>query len=137
MHVYEEHLVNQRELFVEEELKYTYSKLISFVKDAERKLHQTTEKPVFDQKLVEILIHDFAATWKSGIESINQDVLEYFANFKNGMAILKQALTQLLLYYTRFQEIIKQAWSRPPAFVKDIVSTAAILVEIKKYSRTF
>ena len=45
-------------------------------------------------------------------------------------------LTQLLLYYTRFQEILKKAWKRPPAFAKDLVSTAAILVEIRKYSRT-
>ena len=43
--------------------------------------------------------------------------------------ILKQALTQLLLYYTRFQQIIRKAWlissSQPshqqPAFCKDLV----------------
>jgi vacuolar protein sorting-associated protein 52 len=49
-----------------------------------------------------------------------------------------QVLTQLLLYYTRFQEIIKKAWPRKaPAFAKDLVSTTAILVEIRKYNRTF
>ncbi len=53
------------------------------------------------------------------------------------MEILKQVLTQLLLYYTRFQDIIKKTWARAPAFSRDIVSTATILMEIKRYSRTF
>lgn len=49
-----------------------------------------------------------------------------------------QVLTQLLLYYTRFQEVIKKAWpKKQPPFVRDIVSTATILAEIRKYSRTF
>jgi hypothetical protein len=30
-------------------------------------------------------------------------VSKYFSNVRDGMAILKQVLTQLLLYYTRFQ----------------------------------
>jgi vacuolar protein sorting-associated protein 52 len=48
-----------------------------------------------------------------------------------------QVLTQLLLYYTRFQEIVKKAWAKkPPPFAKDLVATAVILVEIKKYSRS-
>ena len=45
-----------------------------------------------------------------------------------------QVLTQLLLYYTRFQDIIRKSWKRPPAFAKDLVSTSAILAEIKKYA---
>ena len=73
----------------------------------------------------EELVKDFAATWKSGIELINTELvsgfldacnfslivprqMKYFSNFHNGMEILKQVLTQLLLYYTRFQV--------PPAF---------------------
>jgi hypothetical protein len=48
-----------------------------------------------------------------------------------------QVLTQLLLYYTRFQDIIKKTWARAPPFTRDIVSTATILMEIKRYSRIF
>ena len=55
----------------------------------------------------------------------------------NGVEVLKQVLTQLLLYYTRFQEIVRKAWKKPPAFAKDLVPTATILEEIKKYSRIF
>lgn len=50
------------------------------------------------------------------------------------MEILKQVLTQLLLYYTRFQDIIRKAWKKPPPFTRDLVSTSAILAEIKKYA---
>jgi hypothetical protein len=82
-------------------------------------------------------VKDFASSWRGGIQQINDDVLAYFANFRNGMEILKQVLTQLLLYYTRFQEIIKKSWTRTPSFARDIVSTATILMEIKRYSRTF
>jgi hypothetical protein len=84
-----------------------------------------------------VQVKDFASSWRGGIQQINDDVLAYFANFRNGMEILKQVLTQLLLYYTRFQEIIKKSWSRTPSFARDIVSTATILMEIKRYSRTF
>jgi hypothetical protein len=56
------------------------------------------------------------------------------------MEILKQCLTQLLLYYTRFQDIIRKVCGPPTkagggnTFTKDLVSTNAILAEIKKYA---
>jgi len=82
-------------------------------------------------------VREFSSGWRTGIQQINDDVLAYFADFRSGMEILKQVLTQLLLYYTRFQDVIKKTWARPPAFSRDIVSTATILMEIKRYSRTF
>ena len=82
-------------------------------------------------------VRDFATNWRAGIQQVNDDVMAYFANFRNGMEILKQVLTQLLLYYSRFQDIIKKTWSRTPAFARDIVSTANILLEIKRFSRIF
>jgi hypothetical protein len=69
---------------------------------------------------------------------MNGDVLRFFANFRNGMEILKLVLTQLLLYYTRFVEVVKRSFDRaPPSFQSDIVTTQEILYEIKKYSRSF
>lgn len=86
---------------------------------------------------MEALVRDFASNWRQGIQQINDDALSYFSNFRNGMEILKQVLTQLLLYYTRLQEIVKRCWPRPPAFTREFVTTATILAEIKRYSRTF
>ena len=74
---------------------------------------------------------------KRCVEKKVTDVLASFTNFVNGMEILKQVLTQLLLYYSRFQDIIRKAWKRPPAFTKDIIPTSVILNEIARYSRSF
>jgi hypothetical protein len=130
-------LMAQRELFVEEELVHGFSKMIAFVQQTEAYMAsspgQTT--PDVNAEVVEMLVREFASSWKSGIEQINRHVLSYFSNYRNGMEILKQVLTQLLLYYTRFQDIIRKVWrNKPPAFCKDLVSTTVILAEIKKYA---
>lgn len=130
-------LLQQRELFVEEELLSGYAKMIAFVQQTELRMSQLArgDKLELNESAVESLVRDFAATWKKGIESVNRDVLSYFSNFRNGMEILKQVLTQLLLYYTRFQEIIRKTWkNKPPVWAKDLVSTSLILSEIKKYA---
>lgn len=49
-----------------------------------------------DEATVEGLVREFAASWKSGIEAINQDVLSFFSNFRNGMEILKQVMVPVL-----------------------------------------
>ena len=87
-----------------------------------------------DLAVCESLVRIFSTTWKNGIEQINNNVLSYFSNFRNGMEILKQVLTQLLLYYTRFQGILKKSFKKAPPFAKELVSTNAILAEIKKYA---
>ena len=136
----EDLLSHQRELFAEEEVKHSFPKLIGFVLQTEQARAAAAEKGAkftLDEAQVETLVRDFASTWKTGIQQINDNVLAYFANFRNGMEILKQVLTQLLLYYTRFQDIVKKSFDRQPSFTRDIISTATILMEIKKYSRTF
>lgn len=134
---FEELLSHHRSLYVEEELMDSFSTLISFVQRAEPQVQQGASEADLDANAVLSIARDFASTWKAGIEAIYQNTLEYFANFRNGMEILKQVLTQLLLYYTRFQDIIKKSalGRRQPGILKELVSTATILVEIKKYSR--
>jgi hypothetical protein len=141
---FETFLMQQRELFAEEEIKTFFPRLVSFVLQTEQvytdAVASGTSEPMrmsIDERACEALVRDFSANWRAGIQQINDDVLKYFANFRNGMEILKQVLTQLLLYYTRFQDLIKKSFGRPPAFVRDIVSNATILMEIKRYSRTF
>ena len=138
-------LVQQRELFVEEELLQTFSKMIAFIQQTEAHMSGISAPrgargvaapaDVVNPEVVESLVHEFASNWKSGIEQINRNVLSYFSNFRNGMEILKQVLTQLLLYYTRFQDVIRKVWrGKPPSFCKDLVSTSVILAEIKKHA---
>ena len=142
---FSELLVQQRELFVEEELLQTFSKMIAFVQQTEAHMSGVSAPrgargvaapaDVVNPEVVESLVHEFASNWKAGIEQINRNVLSYFSNFRNGMEILKQVLTQLLLYYTRFQDVITNVWrGKPPSFCKDLVSTSVILAEIKKHA---
>ena len=116
MQKFEDILMQQREIFAEEEIKNAFPRLISFVIQTENAMYELENNGngnyqqnslVLDEVLVEGLVRDFSVNWRSGIQQINDNVLAYFANFRNGMEILKQVLTQLLLYYTRFQEIIK------------------------------
>lgn len=129
-------LMLQRELFVEEELLQTgFSKMIAFVQQTEASLAQGIQSDEINLQVLESLVLEFSSNWRSGMESINRNVLSYFSNFRNGMEILKQVLTQLLLYYTRFQDVIRKVFkTRSPAFTKDLVPTTVILTEIKKYA---
>ena len=131
-----EKLMAQRELFVEEELLVGFSKMIAFVQQTEGHLAAASKGDYeVNPQVVQALVRDFSLNWKSNIEQINRNVLSYFSNFRNGMEILKQVLTQLLLYYTRFQDIIRKVWkNKPPEFCKDLVNTTIILAEIKKYA---
>ena len=136
---FQEMLARQREMFVEEELQQVYPKLISFVHETEGKMQGIGEMSSLPSDislvLLESLVKDFSLTWKKGIEQINKNVLSYFSNFRNGLEILKQVLTQLLLYYTRFQDIIRKNFrGKSPEFCKHLVSTTQILTEIKKYA---
>ena len=139
---YEDLLMQQRELFAEEEVKHSFPNLVNFVLQTEQQIAAASgaggrARVTLDEAVVEGLVRDFASNWKTGIKQINDSVLAYFANFRNGMEILKQVLTQLLLYYTRFQDIVKKSFDRQPSFTRDIISTATIMMEIKKYSRAF
>lgn len=142
---FSELLVQQRELFVEEELLQTFSKMIAFVTQTEASMSRfkvprgargvVAPAEVVNPDVVESLVQEFASNWKSGIEQINRNVLSYFSNFRNGMEVLKQVLAQLLLYHTRFQDIIRKVWrGKLPSFCKDLVSTAVILAEIKRHA---
>jgi hypothetical protein len=129
-------LMLQRELFVEEELLHGFSKMIAFVQQTETSLASgTVHDKAVNIQVVESLVREFASNWRTGMEAINRNVLSYFSNFRNGMEILKQVLTQLLLYYTRFQDVIRKVFKKQSSeFAKDLVPTTVILAEIKKYA---
>ena len=98
-------------------------------------LSATYERPLTVAE-VEPLVKDFAGRWKVAIELMHKDVITSFSNFLCGMEILRAALTQLLLYYTRLTDCIKKIVGGS-ALNKDLVSIPSIMYEIRKYSRTF
>lgn len=133
---FEELLKSNTALFVEELLVEHFSDLIKFVKTrASDDPSLSAEKPISVAE-VEPLVKDFASRWKAAIELMHKDVITSFSNFLCGMEILRAALTQLLLYYTRLSDCIKKI-AGGSALNKDLVSISSIMYEIKKYSRTF
>lgn len=85
---------------------------------------------------VEPIVKDFASRWKAAIELMHSDVITSFSNFLCGMEILRAALTQLLLYYTRLSDCMKNIHGGS-ALNKDLISISSIMYEIRKLSRTF
>ena len=116
---------------VEDALREAFADLIDFVRAAER-----SADAKLDLGQAAALAKSFAASWRAAIAAANADVLRLFANFVNGVEVLKQVFMQLLLYYTRFQAIVRKNGGDVP-FAGDFVPTATILDEIKKYSRIF
>ncbi|CAI8603256.1 unnamed protein product [Vicia faba] len=133
---FEELLKSNTALFVEELLQEHFNDLIKFVKaKASEDPTASPDKPITIAE-VEPLVKDFASRWKAAIELMHKDVITSFSNFLCGMEILRAALTQLLLYYTRLSDSIKRI-PGGSALNKDLVSISSIMYEIRKYSRTF
>ncbi|TQE07339.1 hypothetical protein C1H46_006992 [Malus baccata] len=133
---FEELLKSNTALFVEELLLEHFGDLIKFVKTrASEDPSASSERPITVAE-VEPLVKDFASRWKAAIELMHKDVITSFSNFLCGMEILRAALTQLLLYYTRLSDCIKRVVGGS-ALNKDLVSIPSIMYEIRKYSRTF
>ncbi|XP_047340854.1 vacuolar protein sorting-associated protein 52 A-like [Impatiens glandulifera] len=134
---FEELLKSNTAIFVEELLLEHFSHIIKFVKTraSEDMSPGGSEKPISISE-VEPLVKDFGSRWKAAIELMHNDVIKSFSNFLCGMEILRAALTQLLLYYTRLSDCIKRI-NGGSALNKDLVSISSIMFEIRKYSRTF
>ncbi|GMI90728.1 ARABIDOPSIS THALIANA VPS52 HOMOLOG, POKY POLLEN TUBE, T-DNA TRANSMISSION DEFECT 8 [Hibiscus trionum] len=133
---FEEMLKSNTGLFVEELLMEHFSDLIKFVKTrASEDPNASTERPISVRE-VEPIVKDFGSRWKGAIELMHKDVITSFSNFLCGMEILRAALTQLLLYYTRLSDCIKRI-NGGAALNKDLVSISSIMYEIRKYSRSF
>jgi len=86
---------------------------------------------------MEHLLRTFFDTWKVGIEAINRDVIKSFANFHLGQDILKQVLMQLLLYYTRFLDLIEKLYPNGAPFARFVLSIPTLMAEIRTFSRSF
>ena len=118
---------------------------------------------VIDVNTLDSIVKHFAKYWKDGIEAIHQSVNLHFnqqdtdiavntpapspsssAQQNNnsqmrfnggadGIEILKTVLVQLVLYYQRFQDILKR-YGR--GRIKDVVPTSTIMFEIRRYTVT-
>jgi len=141
--VFEDLHSDQVQKFVESQLMRHFPDLVMFVKNTEPAVAHIDETarggggpsppPGVDVQKMEQVVRSFAANWKKERDQIHQYVMVSFSNFSNGMGILKQVLTQLLLYYTRLQKVIRKAFpQQPPAFANEMVSNTTILMEVRR-----
>ncbi|CAE7226189.1 VPS52, partial [Symbiodinium sp. KB8] len=142
--VFEDLLRDQVQKFVESQLMRHYPDLVTFVKNTEpavAKIDEATARsqpsqsppPGVDVQKMEQVVRNFAANWKRERDQIHQYVMVSFSNFSNGMEILKQVLTQLLLYYTRLQKVILKTFpQQQPAFASEMVPNTTILMEVRR-----
>ncbi|KAI8388434.1 Sac2 family-domain-containing protein [Radiomyces spectabilis] len=114
--------------FVDEQLKPYFGSLIDCVKRAEK------NRASVDQGELERVCASFAQTWRQSLTGINASVIQYFSNFKNGTTVLHAVLGQLIVYYTKFLDMLEDA-----KIINKVqpVGVQTVMVEIKKFRSTF
>ena len=118
---------------IENQLNLHFSSLILFVVDAENKLSKGDDPASIKEPQMSAIVQWFKTNWKTETDKLESFVKSNFSNLSTGQDIGKQMLTQLLLYYTRFQKIVnkKFAGKSLPVWTKDLVPSQDIMLEIK------
>ncbi|GAA5797571.1 Sac2 family-domain-containing protein [Helicostylum pulchrum] len=117
----------QTNAFVDEQLKPYFGAMIDCVKKSEQQPQMVFEIPDLER-----ISSHFAQTWRQSLKSINASVIQYFSNFKNGTTVLHAVLGQLIVYYTKFLDILEKRNLRIHP-----VGVQTVMVEIKKFRSTF
>lgn len=123
-----------RNTFVDEEMRESFPRLMKFVNDSEQ--DQTSASDEF----IEDLNREFSSRWRNAVESVYHDVINMIVDKRNGSNLLIKTLRQLLLYYTRYQDVVKRmsvesGRGRLSALVAhELVSSTVILSEIRNYT---
>ncbi|KAL8275417.1 hypothetical protein Esti_000629 [Eimeria stiedai] len=122
--------------YADEQLAEHFGDLVASVRAAEGILttDPAPENPaaVFDLAQLERAVTQFHATWRRRIGQLHEEAVASFPNSTNAMEILKQVLTQLLLQYTRLQQIVNTCFPKPPqpAWARQLVPVNTILTEL-------
>ncbi|NXS71309.1 VPS52 protein, partial [Pandion haliaetus] len=124
--------------FIEEILSPPFGGMIAFVKEAEALLEKgQLERLRGEETRVTQLARGFSSTWKVAVESLSQDVMRSFSNFKNGTGIIQGALTQLIQYYHRFHKVLAQPPLRSLPARAELINIHHLMVELKKHKPNF
>ncbi|XP_015697139.1 vacuolar protein sorting-associated protein 52 A-like isoform X2 [Oryza brachyantha] len=128
---FEEKLESNMISFVDELLMEHFKDLINFVRSrVSEDLILYTEHPNIAD--VELIVKNFAMTWKTALELMHNEVVTSCSNLLSGMAILKAAMAQLLNDYNRLSECVKII-PGGSTLNRNLVSITSISYEIRKY----
>nr|XP_013801019.1 PREDICTED: vacuolar protein sorting-associated protein 52 homolog [Apteryx mantelli mantelli] len=124
--------------FIEEILSPPFGGMIAFVKESEALIEKgQLERLRAAAARVTQLVRGFSSTWKAAVESLSQDVMRSFSNFKNGTSIIQGALTQLIQYYHRFHKVLSQPPLRALPARTELINIHHLMVELKKHKPNF
>ncbi|MEE6526738.1 hypothetical protein FKM82_027543, partial [Ascaphus truei] len=124
--------------FIEEILSPSFGGMISFVKESESLIEKgQLDRLRSEEARVAQLVRGFSSTWKQAVETLSQDVMRSFTNFKNGTSIIQGALTQLIQYYHRFHKILSQPPLRNLPVCSELINLHHLMVELKKHKPNF
>lgn len=124
--------------YAEQVLQPHFGPMIKFVQNSEIVLQNNNERALraeFEQ--VTVLLRNFNSGWKKALDSINQEVLGSFPNFKNGTNILQQTLTQFVQYYHRFHKVMSHPVFASHPDRSQLINIHQLMVEVKKYKPNF
>ncbi|XP_017296915.1 vacuolar protein sorting-associated protein 52 homolog isoform X1 [Kryptolebias marmoratus] len=131
-------LLARTQEFIEEILSPPFGGMIAFVKEAEALLEKgQLDRLKNEEARITQLVRGFSGTWKQSVESMSQDVMRSFTNFKNGTSIIQGALTQLIQYYHGFHKILNQPTFRSLAVRSELINLHHLMVEVKKHKPNF
>lgn len=125
---------NKINAYVEEVLYPHFHALIQFVNECEPLIEQNhgTLLARHTNKVMP-LVRSFGADWKRSMETVNQEVLQSFTNFKNGTNILQTTFTQFIQYYQRFNKVLAHEAFAECTIKQELVNVHHIMMELKKY----
>ncbi|MBN3295247.1 VPS52 protein, partial [Amia calva] len=124
--------------FIEEILSPPFGGMIAFVKESEALIERgQLDRLKNDEVRVTQLVRGFSSSWKQAVESLSQDVMRSFTNFKNGTGIIQGALTQLIQYYHGFHKVLSQPPYRGLAVRSELINLHHLMVEVKKHKPNF
>ncbi|KAM7373695.1 hypothetical protein PAMP_008529 [Pampus punctatissimus] len=131
-------LLARTQEFIEEILSPPFGGMIAFVKEAEALMEKgQLDRLKNEEARITQLIRGFSGTWKQSVESMSQDVMRSFTNFKNGTSIIQGALTQLIQYYHGFHKVLNQPTFRSLAVRSELINLHHLMVEVKKHKPNF
>ncbi|XP_028819771.1 vacuolar protein sorting-associated protein 52 homolog [Denticeps clupeoides] len=131
-------LMARTQEFIEEILSSPFGGMIAFVKESEALMERgQLDKLKNDEVRITQLVRGFSSTWKQSVESLSQDVMRSFTNFKNGTSIIQGALTQLIQYYHGFHKVLNQPTFRSLTVRSELINLHHLMVEVKKHKPNF
>ncbi|KAF0024124.1 hypothetical protein F2P81_022926 [Scophthalmus maximus] len=131
-------LLARTQEFIEEILSSPFGGMVAFVKEAEVLIEKgQLDRLKNEEARITQLVRGFSSTWKQSVESMSQDVMRSFTNFKNGTSIIQGALTQLIQYYHGFHKVLNQPTFRSLAVRSELINLHHLMVEVKKHKPNF